>query len=501
MVRRLVSLSTQPSHRRFLAAARSPERAQRRVWDEILPLLRQSAEWRGRVQPRLADYAITDLDAYGPAIERSLQSGTSELNGERVFFWSQSAGTTGSRKLFPMTASFRRQFQRTVAPMIHGLLQRYPRFLAAPALYFAATDPVERSAAGAGIGFISNYNYHTIPRLLRRRYAFPPEVLRDAATFERFAPVYALSGDLSGMFAVTPISLRRLIDRMLTARDDILGLLAGDVPWDPSLPRPETPPARLRDVERALRAGRIVFPELWPSLQFICTWKTAVCAGHLREIEAHVGGIDVIDAIYSATEGWMTVPVPGVGNVVHPGAHVVEFIEGGADIASRNLLPLWALTPGKRYEVFLTTAMGFVRYRLFDVVACTGFFDRAPIIEFAHKSAGIISLGLVAVSESELVSALLGADIPLRAHWRVGPNRAGNGLVLYVDERDDSLDGQIAAADARLCEANVNYRLYTGNRTLVPLAAAALPKGHGLWASGGAHAQSKPVLLLQSCPE
>jgi len=458
--------------------------------------------WRGAYRPELQDYDITVLDFYRPAIERSLRTGTSLLNQEPVLFWSQSAGTTGDQKLFPMTPSFRRQFQRTVPPMIHGFMKHYPRFLALPVLYFAATDPQQRTEAGVEVGFISNYNYRTIPAMMRSQYAFPREVFRDAATFDRYAPVYALRGDLSAMFAVTPISFKRLISSMREHREFILDCLRGDRPWDPTLPKPTVSRQRLETVSQLLRADNLAFKRLWPSLEFVCAWKTAVCAAHLREISAYLEGVDVIDAIYSATEGWMSVPVVETGgSAVHPGAHIFEFIEVGRDISTKHLLPPWELKPGVRYEVFLTTAMGLVRYRLCDVVTCTGFFNRAPVIEFSHKSAGIISLGLVSVSESELVESLLAAGTRLQGHWRLGPNKTGNGLVLYIDARDTELDAQLAVADAHLRTINLNYRIYTDNQTIAGLSWAELPRTHALWAQGASHAQSKPVLLIQTCPE
>jgi hypothetical protein len=498
----LIDVGTRPSHRRFLTATEHPEQAQALVWREITPLLRESEWWRPRFRPRLQDYDITTLDVYRPAIERSLATGLSLLNHERVLFWSQSAGTTGDQKLFPMTSAFRQQFQRTVPPMVQELLRRYPRFLLQPALYFAATDPQKRSATGADIGYISNYNYRTIPRIMRSRYAFPREIFRDADTFDRLGPVYALQTDLSAMFAVTPISLRQLIANIRQHREFVLRCLRTNGPPEPGLPAVTISPERLASVTRQLEADNLSFRTLWPSLSFVCAWKTAVCEAHLNEVAPFLEGIDVIDAIYSATEGWITVPVMETGgSVVHPGAHIFEFIEVGQEIASRNLLPLWALTPGRRYEIFLTTAMGLVRYRLYDVVACTGLFNRAPVIEFAHKSGGIISLGLVSVSESELIECLRAAGLRLRAHWRVGPNASGDGLVLYTDAAAVDLSGQLQAADDHLKSINVNYRTYRDNATVQPLTSATLPPGHRLWSSGAAHAQSKPVLLIQTVPD
>jgi hypothetical protein len=501
VTRSLVRLATWPAYHRFIEATLDPQRAQRRAWEETALLLQRSSgreAWR----PRLQDHPITSLDDYRPAIERSLRTGVSALNGEPVMFWSQSAGTTGNRKLFPMTRSFRRQFQRTVPPMVHALLRRYPQFLRRPALYFAATDPRERTGTGVEIGFISNYNYRTVPALIRRQYAFPREVFKDAATFDRYAAVYALGSDLSAMFAVTPMSLQRLLANIREHGEFILRSLRGEGQWDHALPRPSVSPDRLRTVTRLLESGDLGFKKLWPSLDFVCTWKTAICAAHLRQIADCLEGVDVIDAIYSATEGWITVPIPQAGgSVVHPGAHVFEFIEAGKPIEVSQLTPPWELKPGRLYEVFLTTAMGLVRYRLNDVVSCTGFFNRAPVIEFAHKSGGIISLGLVSVSESELVEALLAAGVDLEPHWRVGPTPEGNGLALYADAADPEREARLEAADAHLRSININYRIYTGNGTLKPLSGRVLRLTHSLWARDAPHAQTKPVLLIQSAPE
>ena len=497
----LIYLLTYPDYRRFTAAARNPERAYARLWEEIKPLIRRSELWGKSFRDNLEEYDITTLELYQPLIQKSFESAISLLNREPVLFWSQSAGTTGARKLFPMTRSFRKQFQRTIPPMVHSLIGRYDLFLKRPVLYFAATDPQESSTAGVEIGFISNYNYRTIPGFMRSQYAFPREVLRDSATFARYSPVYALATDLSAMFAVTPLSFKQLIQRIRDNADFILGCLRGDLPLDPTLPKPAVSAERLALVKSLLLSGDLRFRKLWPSLQFVCSWKTAVCASHLYEISSCLEGIDVVDAVYSATEGWINVPgvLPGA-SVLHPAAHIFEFIETGREISKANLIRPWDLKPGGLYEIFLTTAMGMIRYRLFDIVKCTGFYHRAPLIEFHQKSASILSLGLVSISEAELLESFAHSDLPLQSNWRVGPNKGGNGLVLYVDRIHPDLEGKTALADEHLRSRNINYEIYTSNRTMERLSFELLPPAHPLWTRDELHAQTKPVLLIQCYP-
>lgn len=479
-----------------------PEAAYLHLWKEIQPLLSRSALWKNSLHRHLNDYDITTLEHYLPFLKQNMDSRISLLNGESILFWSQSAGTTGDRKLFPMTSTFRTQFQRTMHPMVHGFIKHYHNFLKHPVLYFAAADPGETTSVGIEIGFISNYNYRTIPGPLRSQYAFPREIFRDTATFAKCSPIYALEKDLSAMFAVTPLSFKQLINNMRANKEYILKSLTSKAPPEAGLPEPHISEERLAAVTSCLMNDDVRFKKLWPSLEFVCCWKTSVCAAHLKEISPYLENIDAIDAVYSATEGWMNVPLPEAGaNPLHPGAHIFEFIEVGEEIRKDNLISPWDLKPGGLYEIFLTTAMGLIRYRLFDIIRCTGFFNKAPLIEFVHKSASIISLGLVSVSEAELMESFEQAGIEIPGHWRIAPNRQGSGLVLYGDLPGFISEKTLETADEILKNININYRIYTTNGTLSSLSYKLLPPEHPLWMPEECHAQRKPVFLLQRCPE
>src|SRR5207253_2833872 len=100
-------------------------------------------------------------------------------------YWSESSGTSGKRKIFPITLKYREQFQRTTPPFLAGLFKEFRGFLNHKVLYFAGMHPSERSPTGVEVGFISNFNYRHIPPLLQKAYAFPADVFRDWSTFEK----------------------------------------------------------------------------------------------------------------------------------------------------------------------------------------------------------------------------------------------------------------------------------------------------------------------------
>jgi hypothetical protein len=251
-------------------------------------------------------------------------------------------------------------------------------------------------------------------------------------------------------------------------------------------------------------ARPLVLDELWPSLAFVSSWNSAACALQARELSARLAGrAKQIDATYSATEGWLNVPLgASSGGPLHPGAHVMEFAPdvAGGEVKTSDLLPLHALEPGRDYEVFLTNGMGMVRYRLFDVVRCTGVYERSPIVEFRRKAGATVSLGLVQVDESELVEALSRAGASPPAPWVFAPNATGDGLVLYVAAGGGAVAGldPVDDVERELRAINENYGAYVEKGLVRPLAVARVDATHQAFARRAAHAQAKPSVLLHT---
>jgi len=503
LARTFLLATSWPRHRAFVRDCRDPYRAQFRVWRETWAEIGDSPFWRDKMgsraggpRPSLGSFPLTTYDDYAHALDRSFDQTWSELSGADVAFWSVSAGSTGPRKLFPITEAYRRQFQRTTPPLLHGLARRHRKMLSKPVLYFAGSMPQERSPAGVEVGFISNYNYRNVPAFLRKLYAFPVEVLRDGDTFYEWGPLYALATDLSAMVGITPAIMVRFFERMIAQIDRYWPILEG---WqDPPAPLPpvRVSPQRLRLLRAVLKSPAPCLADLWPSLAFVCCWKASTCGMQLPSLERHLGTrVPIVDATYSATEGWINVPRPdgAPGGAIHPGAHVFEFLPVGAAAKPHNLLRAWELQPGSEYEIVLTTAMGLVRYRLHDIVECTGRFERTPLIRFVQKSSNEISLGPACVSETELCDALRGSGVSAeRALFAPAPG--GNRIQLLC--WSDRTLPDVEAVERSLRSANPMYRKYVGDGSLAPLELRLLTPDHPILRRDE-HAQMKPRLLLR----
>lgn len=493
-----VQLLNRGEQRRFVAACADPERARAELWKETRAALAAGEFWRGAPR-RLEDFAITTYADYAPALRTAFRARTSPLNGEPILFWCQSSGTTAERKTFPLTETYFRQLRRTTAPFAYQMMTARPEFLSAKVLYFASTATGERSPAGVEVGFISHYVYKNLPSYVRRRYAFPAELLADQGLFEAWAPLYALAEELSGILAITPAMITRLHAGALAGREKYLAILRGEAPWPAGLPPVKISARRRARVEEAFRRSIPTLRDFWPALSVITTWKSSTCGFQLRELAPLLDpGVLVTDGQYSATEGWMTVPFidARVGSCFHPGAMIVEFLEEGAPVAPENLRPCWELEPGKAYEVFVTNTMGLVRYRLFDLVDCEGFVARAPILSFRGKADSAVSLGQTRFSELNLLEAIRESGFAESSAWSIAPGADGRRMEFLAAEETPELAARVARLDAAWARANPEIGADYDTGLLHPMSVRVLGGDHPLW-SGARHHQAKPRLILK----
>ncbi|MGE3262082.1 MAG: GH3 auxin-responsive promoter family protein [Bacteriovoracia bacterium] len=499
---KIIRALTYPKYRSFVRDCEQIETAQARVWAETKDELRRGDFWRGRVKDRLEDYPVTDYEDYRGALDASYSSDISALTGGKILFWSESGGTTGKAKIYPITPAYKKSFQSTTPPFLHSLTQRFKDFLGKPVLYFAATLPTEKSPAGVEKGFISGYNYRNIPPLLAKKYAFPLGVFRDRDFFFRWGPLYALATDLSAMIAITPSMLEQFSLAIEKNIDSYWPYLEGRINSPPAdgLPKVKVSAERVALLRNAFKKKEKHFSyrSVWPSLEFVCCWKTATCGLQLPRLDPWLRGeVPVVDATYSATEGWVTVPLYSdkAGGPLHPGALVTEFFPAGEE-PGKNILKPWDLEPGKNYEILLTTKMGFVRFRLYDIVRCTGFFHRSPILEFVEKAGNTVSLGHTRISETHVLNALKNSGLEFPSPWILAPAADASGLLFAHPEQSNHEGESLGVFDKALQEANPEYFEDIRDKLLQPIRRLPLPAQHPLWAKSS-HAQTKPKVIQQ----
>jgi hypothetical protein len=499
--RSLLKWLTKAKYQKFVKDTHNPEGAKTRLWhNEILPLLHQGTYWPGKfdlgLDSSLDLFEITSYENYAGALIAALSSSVQPLNGEEILFWSETSATTGNRKYFPITKSFQQQFQRTMPPYFYSLINRYPDFLKKKILYLAAWETGVFSPANIPMGLISHYNYKNLPPLIQSFYALPQEVFKDEATFKQWAPVYALAQDLSAVFAVVPIVLDNFIKTCVANFNIYLPYLLKEKALPAELPPLKMSKQRHNYLKNMNTDLSIEYKKIWPGLTVMGCWIEGPCKTYALKLAKEIGRrIDLLDGTYSATEGWLTVPidVKHKGGVYHPGTHIAEFIEEGGDISKDKLLQSWQLKPGEKYEIFLTTAMGFVRYRLKDVVECTGYFNKAPILSFCYKVSSLL-LDYCSLSECELRVAVTESNINLEPYWFFACDAKRNRLYFVVDKDAKITEHHTLMIHQQLLKKNDKYAYESQHNNILPckllkLAKKKLLKNH--------HAQTKPKIISQ----
>ncbi|MCC6930453.1 MAG: GH3 auxin-responsive promoter family protein [Gemmatimonadaceae bacterium] len=544
--------SMRPAARAFERALDQPGAAQWRWLARQLQLHASSefgqAREFGRIDsPRTYARAVElcTYDDLAPHIARIGAGVRDVLATGRVTHLAPTSGSTGARKLIPFNAELQRGFSAAVGAWMHDLVRQRPALVGGPA-YWSISPLVEeaaeesnaaRTARGAAqcvppgadecdvphaaipIGFADDADYLGAGAawLVRQAMAAPSSLrhVRDMQAFWRLTALALLRRrGLRLISAWHPSFVDILMDAASNAWEELLDAIAsGTCPWIAALP----PGARAGwttspDPHRAdelRRLGRDSWPSWWPQLQVISCWgEQGAEAGWrsiARHVSAHASHVLVQPKGLLATEGVVTVP-HGMTHVLALNSHFFEFLDRDGNVRLAQ-----ELNRGGEYEVVLSNGGGLWRYRLGDMVACTGHLKATPTLQFLGRAGQVSDLRGEKLSEPFVARALRGAweggEMPAYVALRAWNDGAAAGYELLVAEeaRADGANARDAAHEARLrhleralCE-NPHYALARRLGQLQPLRERSVPRDAArddLWSHPGRLGDAKPRLLL-----
>ena len=160
----------------------------------------------------------------------------------------------------------------------------------------------------------------------------------------------------------------------------------------------ELTPARARELDQI---GPGDWPRWWPHLQVVSCWGDQAAAPGFRRLAARLPLTVVQAKGLLATEAVVTIPYAGT----HPLAvtsHYFEFLDESGGLHGAD-----ALERGAHYDVVVTNGGGLWRYRLGDVVECTGHVLATPALRFVGRRARQSDL------RGEKLSEVFVADVPV----------------------------------------------------------------------------------------
>jgi GH3 auxin-responsive promoter len=476
--RRWVELTKNPGaiQRQRLREIIGRNRATRFGRDHRFDEIRTLDEYRKQV-------AIEDYERLRPYIERAKSGGAAELTEDPVLMFTVTSGSTGEPKLIPVTAASKKSHHELTRFWYHRAFADHPDLMNGKFLGVVSDADEGLTAGGIPFGAASGLIFQSSPAWIRNIYAIPGEISR----IEDYAAKYyvlmrlALDQKISFFGTPNPSTILKLVESADQNKEEIIrdirdGAIAAH--WEIATEirarlalRLKKNSDRARQLEKfAGEHGALRPSEYWPGLRLIGCWKGGSVGVRLKEFSRWFGdSTPVRDLGYMASEAQMTLPISDSGSagILDVSANFYEFVpEAEIDNAHPTILTCEELSEGENYYPILTTAAGLYRYDMNDVVRVTGFYNRAPTLEFVRKGRDVTSITGEKIHVNQWIQAMATAqhiaEIEVR-HFRACADAQKSLYVFSVElpgaagPETDRLTLLLRELDGGLAQLNIEY--------------------------------------------
>jgi hypothetical protein len=356
---------------------------------------------------RVPIHRYTDLDPY---FQRMANGESNILTAEPPIYFNITSGSTGYRKLIPVTRQSRRQVAKTTQASMGfvadaALRQGLPF---GPLLFPASVNAVGKTSSGVDYAPVSNSDMRLTNPIYRVIFSSPPAAhqIADLASRHYVCLLFALRDRNLRIFAETfPVLVLRLCGYLERYASDLIadlqqGTLADWLTIDPEvrshLERLNSPrPKRADELAKILaREGHLRPKDVWPKLSFIITARGGTSDFYFERFPDYFGSVPVFGGTYASAEATYGIHrdfnTDGVLLALEAG--FFEFIpEDQWEVDQPKTLLPTELTVGDRYRIVVTNYNGFYRYDVGDVVEVEGFHNQTPLLIFRHRYGGFIT--------------------------------------------------------------------------------------------------------------
>lgn len=439
---------------------------------------------------------VNDYDALSPYIERVARGEANILTAESPFMFATTSGTTGSRKLIPVTASYLGEFRRASTTSGYHMLKHFPSL--SKGVTFSVFSPAEEGRTEGKIpyGAISGRLYLNEPALIRRYISpLPYDVflIKDYETKYYTLLRCALTLPITCIYTLNPSTIA-LLGRRLKLHAERLIKDVADGTLNPPQPLPESiecavksflkpDPKRAGYLQDLLNNDQFTANNVWPELTLIACWTKAAASFYLQDFPDLFGSVPVCDITYGASEGRGTVFISPERQALALRSHFFEFIEVDK-MEKGNLDALTApqVETGKEYYILFTTSSGLYRYNIGDIVRVSGWYNRTPCLEFLHKGGNVSSFTGEKLTESQVTQAALESarieNVPLRYFTVIPEFRPEPHYQLWLESThnltEEQLDRLAEQFDRCLGKFNSEYEVKRTSKRLGPTQACQL---------------------------
>jgi hypothetical protein len=445
---------------------------------------------------------IREFESFRPYIDRIARGEPNILTRRNPVAFGRTSGTSGGRKLMPLTKDYVNLELQRSAIWFSGILKDHPQALKHGWFAIGGRPRADTTPSGLAIGVPSGAVLERAPGGIRSRFAIPTLIPYVREFNERYftAMRLALEKRISIMTTTIPSTFTRLFDTIEDRRADLLraihdGVLGTSWCDDPEVIRKlsrglRPNPDRARELERiANRTGRLRPTDCWPDLKLVCCWLGGTVGLQARKLREMLGDqVPLRDLGYLACEGHYSIPLEdeSPSGILDLHSHYFEFIrEEDEERPDPPIHSAADLEVGGRYLMISSGLTGLIRYDIRDVVEATGRWRRTPMIAFLRKSSEIADIS----GEKAHVQYFLDLvgkvaprlKIPIEA-FRVTPNRADARYEMHVEfttpvGRETVRDRLLPELDRELRELFPTYNTMRNSRRLGSLRLHVMRKG------------------------
>lgn len=357
---------------------------------------------------------LTSYEDYEPYIERMLNGEQGLITYKKIKRYVQTSGSAGKPKLIPLCgkAIWNFQIMGFCAPMGSSLNYYKQRGEELPAQRsFLLIEVVNKDLPnGNKSSCLSALPFNLLRPFSSFFSVTPKEIFYpekpDETDMNYFKLRFALENE--GVTALTA-ALVTYIESMFEYLEKNWQILVDDIEKgtiDSSVRCPEQlrkkllrkcrpNPERAAWLRREFEKGfdTPIAPRIWPELAWTSAMRSGSLALFAEKLKKYCGDLPFNNTGYVASESLMAMPLEmsATDGVLLPKSCLFEFLPVGAPEGTRPLL-LDQLEVGKDYEVIITNLAGLYRYRMYDVVRVTGYYQKTPKVEFLYRSNLVLNI-------------------------------------------------------------------------------------------------------------
>lgn len=350
---------------------------------------------------------VMEYEDFRPFISKAQRGNTKALfaSGTRIgkiHLFASTSGTTSEPKWIPITEGTLVALRRSWLTWGYYLGHQHPEIAEHGILSLTGSFRTATSSTSP-TGSITGFLAHSLNTPIKLATVVPTAVgtIESHSVRQYLTLRLAANADNIRLIATAnPSTLIQFAQRLADDQDVLIhDLFDGTTQHLKHLPssfqRDHRTSLRFRDKPRAKHLAQIASKrplspkDLWPNLELLGVWTGGHAAHYLPRLRQMYQGVTLRDHGLSATEGHFTIPFEDESDQgildIHGGFY--EFIEEH-DIHTSNPITLLPeqIHKGKRYEIVVSNFSGLIRYRMHDLVECTGHLNRTPILRFISKT-------------------------------------------------------------------------------------------------------------------